>query len=341
MAASFLEVMMRRSDDMATTSQRIRLDDLPSELLQAVMSHCDSKGLCSPAATNACLHRALAPVVDELAASAVEAELHALLGGAYDTASWCKPASRCVTYSDGSGNPCQCREGGKSLYIDVEHLIYNGGTRQRVWRPGHLCWVRRVEFVTTEATRRDGVQVLCYMLERAYGGNDIDGCQWVLVKWPCRCVTSERFVASITDEIRVAAPTDRQLDKLHDWQRREQAASLAGHWARPSLRTSWDDVSVDVDDDVVEVWHCSQQVWQNRLSGHDPSTWDEAVTVGEIGDRTDLLAKGSSTCDGDQREEPWLTVYHLPALLREHVPVVFHASLGLTESRVRGESVQN
>ena len=316
MAASFLHSATSRANDVAAAARRIQLEGLPLELLRSCLSRSDAKGLCSVASASRGLRSTLAvghpSVLAELASPVINAELQALLGRIYDAASWLSSRSGIRRSSDG-----------KSLFIDVENL-----------RPGRDCWVRRVEFVETEATRRDGVHVLCYMLQRAYQGRDISGSRWVLVKWPCRCVTSESMLPSIEGELRVTEPTGQQVAMLYDWLHRERAAIEAGcatSALRPSVRTSWaEEVTVQVAEEVTTLWHRQECVWTEHqyAQQHDPTTWRNAVTVGGLGGSADLLAVGSST--SADREEPELTVYHVAALLRDRLPVALHDRLGLT-----------
>lgn len=186
-------------------------------------------------------------VFDELASPAINADLHALLGYIYDSASWHSAPSHVQRSSNG-----------KSLLIDVERLCWLGRD----------CWVRRVEFVETEATRRDGVHVLCYMLQRAYQGRDISGSRWVLVKWPCRCITSESMLPLIRGEVRVAEPTEQQEAMLYDWLHRERAVIEAGHATsalRPSVRTSWaEEVKASRVEEVTTLWHRQECVWKEH-----------------------------------------------------------------------------
>ena len=47
MAASFLDSVTSRANDIAAASRRIQLEDLPLELLRSCLSHADPKGMCS------------------------------------------------------------------------------------------------------------------------------------------------------------------------------------------------------------------------------------------------------------------------------------------------------
>lgn len=326
-----------------------QLIGLPPELLHAILSQSDCViGICSVAMACKILHEAIGTpsILRELASVAMLAEYNSLLGLAYNSATWhplkhqCRHISLCPTIPSSNRyerRPCQRPY---TLSVDVMQLDVDGSG------DGRRCWVGRVHFVETPSAAREGYQVLCYQLRGAYEGDDAF-CKWVLLRWPSKCVTPECFLPSICDEIEaavvhrlvggVARPCTTLLDdpcplhaSLLDWQRRKQALDAAGMPIYPSVRTSHPEETAVVTKgtsgrfyvETVELWHgmaCrSSRIWSYTVSndsGYDPTMFRDAVATGGLGRQADLLAIGSSTCDGDDREEPHLWVHHLHSLV--------------------------
>jgi hypothetical protein len=334
-------VPQRLGDPLEDGEQTLTIDSLPAELLRIIIGQISSLAALEsfltalPSETRAslldCTQDYIERMVTLLWPGVVASEtmraravwlsrLHSLLDDAYQYGgSWdvVMEGRYCISPM------CQWYSG--VLNLSVEYLC--GSYRSHD--------VRRVEWLESPATHRDGMICLCYQMERSYQGDDAGKYgHWFLLRLPKRCVSAkEGILPSAVDAIEVCNPTDEFQRALREWCcPTPSRADGGGEKATPpSVRTAWGPlVTVERNERGgvalayrgSRVWGDAlwEPSWNNGYGRGNEKICQHAVAVGGVEEGgPHLLAVGSSDCDGDGREEPELDIYCIPTLMREAV----------------------